>query len=209
METEVIITYDTLYEILRREKTRQELQDLNKTFFKDVTKYIEEKSSILNSQEQKSDSVFAKIEIEKTKKQIENIKKLVKELYEKRESKIIQLAIIFSRTNPDKSPESMLPEELELYNNLINLLNDYRQGILHNLIEGKLPLIQNSKPKDLKTTPEPGNITLLRITSPIPKFIGDDLEIYGPFDEQDIASLPQRVADVLIKNNRAEIIQQK
>ena len=39
----------------------------------------------------------------------------------------------------------MLPEELELYNNLINLLNDYRQGILHNLIEGKLPLIQNSK----------------------------------------------------------------
>ena len=54
METEVIITYDTLYEILRREKTRQELQDLNKTFFKDVTKYIEEKSSILNSQEQKT-----------------------------------------------------------------------------------------------------------------------------------------------------------
>ncbi len=208
METEVIITYDTLYEILRREKTRQELQDLSKTFFKDVTKYIEEKSLILQSQEQKSDSVFAKIEIEKTKKQIENIKKIVKELYEKRESKIIQLAIIFSRTNPDKSPESMLPEELELYNNLISLLNDYRQGILNNLIEGKLPLIQNSKPKDLKTTQEQGNTILLRIISPIPKFIGDDLEVYGPFDEEDIASLPQRVADVLIKNNRAEIIKQ-
>ncbi len=207
METEVIITYDTLYEILRREKTRQELQDLNKTFFKDVTRYIEEKASILQSQEQKVDSVFAKIEIEKTKKQIENIKKIVKELYEKRESKIIQLAIIFSRTNPDKSPESMLPEELEFYNNLISLLNDYRQGILNNLIEGKLPSI-NNKPKDLKTTQQQENITLLRITSPIPKFIGDDLEVYGPFEEEDIASLPQRVANLLIKNNRAEIIKQ-
>ena len=61
MDREVIITYDTLYEILRREKYRPELQSLEPTFFKDVTKYIEEKKSILDSQ-QKKDSIFAKLE---------------------------------------------------------------------------------------------------------------------------------------------------
>ena len=38
----------------------------------------------------------------------------------------------------------------------------------------------------------------------IPQFVGDDLEVYGPFESEDISNLPTRVAEVLIKNNRAE-----
>ena len=69
-----IITYETLYEILRREKYNQELQTLDKEFFKNTTTYLNEKESILESQKQKS-SIFSATEINKTKKQIENIKK--------------------------------------------------------------------------------------------------------------------------------------
>ena len=46
----VIITYDTLYEILRREKFRNELQLLDVEFFDNVLSYLNEKSVILDSQ---------------------------------------------------------------------------------------------------------------------------------------------------------------
>ena len=90
--TDGIITYEVLYDILRREKTRQEIQKLDDNFFDDIKKYIENKSSILKDLKTKS-SIFAQKEIEKTEKELINIKKIVKDIYEKRESKITQLAL--------------------------------------------------------------------------------------------------------------------
>jgi DNA replication initiation complex subunit (GINS family) len=99
-DKEIALTYENLYEILRSEKYKPELQKLENTFYKDILNYLKEKKSILNSQ-QKKDSIFAKSEIEKTKKQIKNISKIIRELYEKREIKIIQLGLLGSRTKPD------------------------------------------------------------------------------------------------------------
>jgi len=42
---EAIITFETIYEILRIEKSRNELQKLDNDFFKRVIHYIEEKTS--------------------------------------------------------------------------------------------------------------------------------------------------------------------
>ena len=36
----------------------------------------------------------------------------------------------------------------------------------------------------------------------MPRFIGEDENEYGPFEEEYVALLPHRVADLLIKNNR-------
>ena len=41
------ISYTTLFELLRREKDREELQKLQKTFFEDVKSYIQEKQKNL------------------------------------------------------------------------------------------------------------------------------------------------------------------
>mgnify|MGYP001593711292 FL=1 len=114
MDKEIIITYESLYDLLRTEKSRQEVQELDKNFYADVINYIKEKESILSSHKSK-DSIFAVQEIEKTKKQIENILKIVKEIYEKRESKIVQLAIIASRTNPQNPYLQILLPEILLF----------------------------------------------------------------------------------------------
>ena len=63
--SEITITYETLYELLRREKFRQELQQLTPTFYQDTVNYIKEKQVILDSQKNK-DSIFA-TESEKTR----------------------------------------------------------------------------------------------------------------------------------------------
>src|SRR3989338_8127493 len=97
MSDEGIITYEKLYEVLRLEKYKKDLQKLEHDFFTKVIKYLDEKKSILQSQENR-DSVFASQSIAKTKRQVENAKMILKELYERMEGKIIQMALFNSRT---------------------------------------------------------------------------------------------------------------
>lgn len=203
---EIVITYETLYELLRREKSRAELQVLDKEFFQRVTMYLKEKKQILESQKTK-DSIFASSEIQKTKTQINNIKKILRELYERRESKIIQLALFSSRVDEKQNILPMLPEEQQMYENLMSILNNYRKNILFNVLSSNNPEIKVIK-EDIKVNKEEVN-TLIRFVYAVPKFIGEDLNIYGPFIEEDIAYLPKKIAELLIKKKRAEEIKIK
>ena len=62
------------------------------------------------------------------------------------------------------------------------------------------------KPKTIKTQEEASDTKLVRFINAVPKFVGDDLNIYGPYEEQDVANLSERVAKVLVDKNRAEEI---
>jgi len=208
MEKDVVITYETLYEILRREKLRAELQPLDKNFLKDIVNYLNDKQSIFDSQMKKT-SIFSGSETQKTQKQIENIKRMIQELYEKRENKIVQLAVFSSRADEKSDFQGMLEEEKALYEELVSLLNNFRKNVLLNVLSLRAPEIQQKEePKELKKDDKPNN-RLLRFLHATPKFVGDDLKVYGPFEEEDVAALPLKVADILIKNGRAEDVNTK
>jgi len=201
-----IITYEALYEILRKEKYEKELQKLDPIFFQSVIKYLDEKEVILASQKSK-DSVFAK-ESEKTQKQLENIRKILREIYEKREGKIVMHALISSRFN-ENNLLNMLSEEAQFYNDIKNILNKYRINILENLLLKKLPNLVQEEIKQLSSNIKEVTKTnnapiLLRILEPVPQFIGDDLIIYGPFENEDVISLPFNMANILINKKKAE-----
>ena len=201
-----IITYETLYDILRKEKYNQELQKLDNDFFERVLKYLNEKKTILESQQQKT-SIFASTEIQKTRKQLENINKILKELYERRENKIIQLAIFASKTKENPDFSTLLPEEVKFFKSMNQILNQYRSDILFRLLEYKMPETKEiEKPKELKRYDKEKENRLIRFIENVPKFIGDDLSIYGPFKQEDIASLPKRIAEILITKGRAKEI---
>ena len=204
--SDVIITYESLYEMLRREKFRKELQELDPKFFKNVLKYLEEKKSILKSQETK-DSVFASKSIITTRRQLENLQKILKDLYERRESKILQLALFNSRTDTESMDMGvLLKEEKALYDEIKACLNGFRGDVLLRLLEGKLPDLSN-KPKVLKSEKETQRkAKMVRFLQAVPQFVGDDMVTYGPFEAEDVANLPINVCDVLIKRERAEEI---
>jgi DNA replication initiation complex subunit (GINS family) len=69
---------------------------------------------------------------------------------------------------------------------------------------GRMPVLD--KPKAIKTQEEQNDTKLVRFINAVPRFVGDDLNIYGPYEEQDVANLPQKVVKVLIDKNRAEEI---
>ena len=51
---------------------------------------------------------------------------------------------------------------------------------------------------------------LVRFLTHVPKFVGPELEEYGPFESEDIANLPAEIAEVLIDKGKVEeIIEEK
>jgi len=199
-----VITYEVLYDALRMEKQRTELQKLDQEFYKNIKRYIEEKKDILQSQEGK-DSVFTNIEVQKTRKEIENIQKILKELYERREAKIIELALIATKSNHTNSAdkESMLKEEKTFYEEALYLLANYRDNVLSSILSGK-EVITKEEPKDLKDENMPPTTTKqLKFIASVPTFVGTDLNVYGPFEREDSAEIPLDVANLLIKTRKA------
>lgn len=206
---EVTITYETLFELLRREKERSELQLLDSSFFNNLLRYLKDKQTIINKQQT---DLFSAEEKKKTAEQLENIKKIIKELYDKREKKILSMAIDKSKNKSSIIDNSVfLKEEKELFDNVVKILDMGRENILFNLINLKEPTSLQSLSLEKKEIKEEKkekkkDTKLVRFLSAIPKFVGKELEEYGPFEEEDIASLPVEIANVLINKGRAEEI---
>ena len=205
---EVVITYETLYELLRREKQRPELQSLPNSFYQDVKVYLTEKEKIFQTQKTK-ESIFAS-ESQKTEKTIQNTHKILKELYERRESKILQLAISASRINSPQDTNMLLEQEKDLYKEVKLILDSARKELLISLITAKTfkeeEIKEKNEPKDIKRQDEnPKLLTRkIRIIQPVPQFMGDDEKIYGPFLNEETAELPLKIAELLIEKKRAE-----
>ena len=208
MDKGIKVNYETLFELLMREKSREELQKLEPGFFADFVNYLKDKQDLISRE---SIDVFSEDEKEKAEKQIRSIKGVLKKLYERREKKILNLALIKSRTASSVIDASaLLEEEKQFFESLVNILDQYRLGLLFNLISGKLPEMAGRaeeaaapKAEDKK---EEKSVKTVRFMSAVPKFLGKELEVYGPFEEEDVANLPGEVADVLIKKGRAEEI---
>jgi DNA replication initiation complex subunit (GINS family) len=224
------ITYEIIFDLLRNEKNREELQPIDKSFFTDLIEYIQDKEKLIA--ENSDNQLFSGLEREKTTKQLDLAKKLIKDLYERREKKILNMAMIASRTGGLLDKSSLLPEEEQLFERMASMLESFKNDILYRLLGGNMPAIrQEATPKPGEAT-QPGQPTtavsrdmaqspytsspvrpqvmgtiMVRFTHAVPKFMGKELEIYGPFEPEDIANLPKQIADILIGKGRAELIQ--
>jgi len=220
MGKDIKITFDTIFELLRNEKNKSELQKLDETFFKDVVDYLTEKNQMVISAD--SNAMFAQNDLMNTQTQILNIKKMLKDLYDKRESKIINMALNKARTGSNIIDTSaLLSEEMELYISVSEIFSKFRNDVLMNVLNSKIPAVNKikltiddcSSSSDGLSSDSSNNSTqsgnkMIRFISAVPKFVGKDLEVYGPFEEEDIANLPSEIADVLVLKERAEEINQ-
>lgn len=218
-EKEINISYESLFELLRREKNRDELQQLNGEFFQSVIDYLIEMKMKLEDLKQKADlqSVDEKA---RTQKQLDNVKKIISELYERREKKVIDMAINKSRTSTNiVDTSNLLAEEKILFDALVDVLNTGRKDILTRLLSHELPKLEAQELPKVEAKKETEHLEnavennkgdaenlMIRFTAAVPKFVGPELEIYGPFEPEDMASLPKEIADVLVKKNRAELM---
>lgn len=218
-QKEVAVTYETLYELLRLEKSREELQTLDNGFLLDVLHYLREKQRILDEAEQKQD-LFSLDEREKTQVQLVNIRKIVRELYERREKKILDMALNKSRTKSNLIDTStLLVHERYLFDSIVSVLDGFRSTVLHNILSLREPTLseqpaisppaQSAEPvsivQQLSETPPlpPAAFKRVKFTQQVEQFVGKELELYGPFQPEQKEQLPADIADILIAKGSA------
>ncbi len=203
---EVKVTYETLFDLLRREKSRNEIQELDDDFYEDVENYLSEKEETLNSEN------ASQAEVEKIKIQMKNARKIVKELHEVREKKILNLAMNKVKTGSNLiNTNNLLKDEKEFFEESVKLIKSYKDKVIERVENPK----KNSDSKQENTInekaeqeeskqKEENSIVKVKISSKLPKFVGFDQEVYGPYNPEDVVSLPSKIANLLISKGRAE-----
>ncbi len=109
MSSDLIITYNSLYNLLREERKSKTLTKLPNGFYKAVKKYLEEKKEELKTLKNNK-------EREKLKKELkifENSKKLIENLLEIRFIKISEIAIKNTLKNELIIDEDPIEEKIE------------------------------------------------------------------------------------------------
>jgi DNA replication initiation complex subunit (GINS family) len=216
MGGEIAVTFETLYDILMREKQREELVPIDPQFFQNVISYLKEKIVIWERISKETD-VFNLGERDKVEAEIKNTRKVLKDIYERREKKIMGLAVNKSRIGHGLEADHLLDVEKKFFEALVTVLDSYRHGILFNLLNMNAPSVEEKKvvveisgtEKVEPRKEEHKDVMMVRFVHAVPKFVASDLAVYGPFDEDDVGNIPREAAQILITKKRAEEVKKQ
>ncbi|MBD3319001.1 hypothetical protein GF342_03770 [Candidatus Woesearchaeota archaeon] len=195
-----VITYETIYEFLRSEKNKDELQRLNPAFFEDIAHYLAQKEKMLRDSKDKND-VFSQKETRRIEKQLENVRAILSDIYTRREKKIIDMAVNMVRTQSAVVDTSHIHKrEKPFFDALLSVLEQYRSSTLKDLLTAKE---RTSEPKEKVKTPQGTKVEFLE---DVDTFIDTDLNEFGPFSPGDAAVIPTEIAQILAGEGKAKIL---
>lgn len=179
--------YNELYEAWRRELENIKLGRLSSDFYSRIASYLrrlKEEGRMLDRR-----TVKARL----LENEMRNVKRMVRELIQERYRKLVRKA-----AEGEKIPSDFLTEEeKKIHMGFLPFVEAY-QGFAENILRGYAPKV-NVEQKDRKA--------VLRFLKEVPVIIGADMEAYGPFKVEDVASLPVGNSKILIKQGLAERVE--
>ncbi|MEM0465459.1 MAG: hypothetical protein QXW97_02015 [Candidatus Pacearchaeota archaeon] len=185
-----MITYNDLYDTLRKERYSEQLQSIPKNFIKEVALYLKDKKEIAN---RKTDD-FSDTAL-KTKKQFENSLAIFKELMLRRKKKILELAFVATETGISKRDfENMLQIERDMFDSIIKTIEKTDKKVSEML-----------KGMDEEESNKLNNKMIVFVED-VEEFLDIDGNKLGPFKKGDVANIPEEIANILIIDRKAEAI---
>ena len=97
--------------------------------------------------------------------------------------------------------EGLAAEEKSLFKSFLPFKEAY-QRFAQNLLRG-----QHIQPKEEKTIADIRKRVVLRFLQDIPAIIGSDMKTYGPFLAEDVGSLPDENAKILVRQGLAKLVE--
>ena len=183
-----MITYNDIYEALRKEKYSETLQPLNKKFVSEVSDYLKEKKEVADKKEDMfSDAIV------KSKKQLENAISMFKELMMRRKKKLLNLAFIARETGISKRDfDNMLDLEKDMFDKIVKSMEQADKN-MEDFMNGK---------------EEKANNQIVMFKTNVEQFLDMNGEKIGPFDKGEVANLPEQIVKILIDAGKAEIVEE-
>ena len=138
-EEDSAITFETFRKFQRKEKKNEKLQELPDDFFGTCVQWINRKEEKF---EEKRDSALIR--------EIENVKSIVRDIFERRRRKILLLALHSVRSK--KVSKNLLPEEKEFFESTVKNLRQLEENLLERVLKGEEP--ETSEKETEKTEEE-------------------------------------------------------
>ena len=179
-----IITYETIRAIHRAEKDEQ-LQKLPDNFYNTVKNWIVHK--------QKQKDTLSLLEVE-------NTKKLLDDIISRRERKIVLSALRTVRG--ELPPKNLTEDEQKFFDSIVNSLKSFREGVKEQVTS--YDKVIEDKIEEARQQLNTNGKIILKMISDMPRFIGPDMNYYGPLKIGEIISLPKEVAGQLVEKKAAE-----
>lgn len=194
-----IITYETIRNAHRAEK-EDELQKLPDGFFDSIRNWFKVKEKLKDTT-----SLL----------EVENAKKLLEDVINRRQKKIVLAAL--STMRGQLPPAGLNDEERKFFDDIVNTLKAFKNDmnekfrsfddIAQEKVEEAKRSIEEMKPVEVENIAmKPNGKLLVKILIDLPKFVGTDMQSYGPLRIGDIITLPEEVAKLLVTRKAAENI---
>jgi len=181
-----MLTYNDLYDYLRKEKYSEPLQPLSKNFVKGFSEYLNETKKGFSSH----DEMLLSEDILKEKKQFENALAIFKELMLRRKKKILNLVFIAAETGIMKRDfTDMLSFEQELFEKLVKAVNEGDKK-LSEILNGKIEVANK----------------MMILNEEVEKFVDMSGNIIGPFKKGELINIDSKVADILVSNGKGKFV---
>jgi len=169
-----IITSEFIKKVYEEEKKdSKKLSKIPEDFFEKASEYLKNKKKISQNKESST---------------IKNLENILEEIFNMREKKIINFALIASRTNINV--ENLTKREEKMFNKLKEALIERREEFV----------------KILK-----GSLKYIIFKKDYPQFVGFDGKKYGPFKNGEkirYEDIPEEFAKILLKNQVIEIVEE-
>jgi len=200
------MSYNTLHNAWEKEHKEEELQNISDTLLHEMKDYI----TTLNRTPTDEDTLSGQL----TRKEKEYANRMLRELTENRLRKIVTRE---AKGEPIDA-QAMTPEEQRLHSNLRQLLAGYRQGVdLPDMVQAPVKTKPvTSKPAPVKRKkpvtqpvikPDDVELIVVRFLQPIPAIMGIDMKAYGPFQPEELGTIPAQNAENLIKRGIAKKVE--
>jgi len=187
-----MITYNDLYEALRKERYSEQLQPLMKEFVKEVSGYLKDREEAIN----KEKNLFSE-DLQKNKKHLENAIAIFKELMLRRKKKLLELAYVSAETGISKRDfENMLPFEKDTFEKIMKAINEGDKK-MEKILRGVDETTETQKNK------------MIIFKQDADEFLDLEGNKLGPFKKGDIVNIAQEIANILIVDNKADPVDEE
>lgn len=181
--------YNDLYELFRKEKYSENLQQIDKNFLPDFCAYLKE----LKDKSSSENDLFVG-SIFQSKKQFENSIALFRGLMLRRKKKLLQLVFVAAETGIMKRDyENMFDFEKKIFDNLVKAVEEGDKD-LSKILNGRTDENEGDKYK------------MIIFNENVEQFVNMEGKIIGPFNKGELANLDSKVCEVLVTGGKATLV---
>ena len=185
-----MLSYNDLYEILRKEKYSEVLQQLPKDFVLEFSDYVNDRVHESNKEE----DLFQE-NVMKSKKQLENSVSLFKELIRLRKKKILSLVFVATETGIMKRDyENMLQSEREVFDKLVKAFEEGDKE-MNSLLSGRKKQEEKNR--------------MVMFSNDVDQFVDLNGKVVGPFSSGELVNLGAEVASIFVQSGKASFVDEQ